>query len=79
MKNKMLSWSFSKQHFSSIFFPSVESTAYVPLNAEAEADRRKTIGIETEGLYRLKASVPLLGTMLEALHCGSWNWNIIGD
>lgn len=46
---------------------------YAPLNAEAEADRRKTIGIETEGLYRLKASVPLLGTMLEAFHCGSWN------
>lgn len=46
---------------------------YAPLNAEAEADRRKTIGIEDEGLYRLKANVLLLGTMLEAFHCGSWN------
>lgn len=46
---------------------------YEPVNAEAEADRRKTIGIEAEGLYRLKANVPLSGTMLEAFHCGAWD------
>lgn len=39
-----------KTTFLSIFFLGAESTVYEPLNAEAEADRRKTIGIEAEGL-----------------------------
>ncbi|OBS68461.1 hypothetical protein A6R68_02999, partial [Neotoma lepida] len=47
---------------------SIRSATYKAVNAEAEAGGRKTIGIQTEGLYRLKANALLLGPILEFIH-----------
>lgn len=54
MKNKRFFSEVLKQHFYSIFFLGVKSAVYKPLNAEAEAEGKKTIGNQTEGLCRLK-------------------------
>lgn len=54
-KSKMVFSDALKHHFYSIFLLGVKSAVYKPLNAEAEAEGRKTIGSHTEGLYRVKA------------------------
>lgn len=77
MKNKMFFSEVLKQHFYRIFFQGVKSAVYKPLNAEAEAEGRKTIGSQAEGLYRWKALPHWQAP--ELLHCGSWNWSIIED
>lgn len=73
MKNKMFFSEVLKQLLYSIFFLGVKRAVYKPLNAEAEAEGRKTIGSQAEGLCRLKALPHGQASYQSLFHCGFWN------